>query len=200
MNANIEDAVFAFIRVNSRLALAACWFCAFALSAADTVLELSPSKTEIGFTVSDTLHTVHGTFKLKRGSIRFDPETGKAAGEIVIDVPSGASGSGMRDKRMHKEILESQKYPEAAFIPDKLDGRLAAQGPSEVDVHGTFRIHGADHEFTLHFNVVAAEGDRYTAATHFSIPYVQWGMKNPSNFLLKVGDRVEMEIKTVLTR
>jgi polyisoprenoid-binding protein YceI len=168
--------------------------CAGALVGADTVLELNPAKTEIVFTVSDTLHTVRGTFKLKRGSIRFDPETAKAAGEIVIDVLSGASGSGMRDKRMQKEILESQKYPEAAFIPDRVDGRLAAQGPSEVDVHGRINIHGADHELTLHFKVVA-EGGQYAVSTHFTIPYVQWGMKSPSNFLLKVEDKVEMDVK-----
>jgi polyisoprenoid-binding protein YceI len=198
MNADKTIFLSAFIRVHLRLGFLGLVF-AFAMSAAETVLELNPAKTEIGFTVSDTLHTVHGTFKLKRGSIRFDPETGKASGEIVIDVPSGASGSGMRDKRMHKDILESQKYPEAVFIPDKLDGRLAAQGPSEVDVHGTFRIHGADHDITLHFKVVA-DGDKFAASTQFAIPYVQWGMKNPSNFLLKVGDKVEMDIKAALTR
>jgi polyisoprenoid-binding protein YceI len=165
--------------------------------AAETVLELNPAKTEIAFTVSDALHTVHGTFKLKRGSIRFDPETGRAAGEIVIDVPSGASGSGMRDKRMQKEILESQKYPEAIFIPDRVDGHLATQGQSEVDAHGTIKIHGADHELMLHFKV-AAEGNQYTASTHFTIPYVQWGMKNPSNFLLKVSDKVEMDVNAVI--
>lgn len=168
--------------------------CAGALVGADTVLELNPAKTEIAFTVSDTLHTVHGAFKLKRGSIRFDPETGKASGEIVIDVPSGASGSGMRDKRMQKEILESQKYPEAVFTPNHVDGRPAAQGASEVDAHGTIRIHGADHELTLHFKVVA-EGGQYTASTHFTIPYVQWGMKSPSNFLLKVEDKVEIDVR-----
>jgi polyisoprenoid-binding protein YceI len=167
--------------------------CAGAVFASDTVLELNPAKTEVAFTVSDPLHTVHGTFKLKRGNIRFDPESGKASGEIVIDVPSGASGSGMRDRRMHKDILESQKYPEAVFSPDRVDGRL---GQPEVDVHGTLRIHGADHEMMLHFKV-GADG---TASTHFTIPYVQWGMKNPSNFLLKVGDKVEVEVKTVLGR
>jgi polyisoprenoid-binding protein YceI len=164
------------------------------LTAADTVLELNLAKTEIAFTVSDPLHTVRGTFKLKRGSIRFDPETGKAAGEIIIDVPSGASGSGMRDRRMQKEILESQKYPEAVFTSDRVDGHLAAQGQSEVDVHGRINIHGTDHELTLHFKVTA-EGNQYTASTHFTIPYVQWGMKNPSNFLLKVSDKVEMDVK-----
>ena len=164
--------------------------------ASDTVLELNPAKTEITFTVSDPLHTVRGTFKLKRGNIRFDPETGKASGEIVIDVPSGASGSGMRDRRMHKDILESQKYPEAVFTPDHVDGQL---GQPEVEVHGKMNIHGADHELSLHFKVTA-EGGKYMASTHFTIPYVQWGMKNPSNFLLKVGDKVEVEVKTVLGR
>src|ERR1700683_3195973 len=120
MHADKTVSLSAFICVHLRLGFLGL-ACALAMSAADTVLELTPSKTEIGFTVSDTLHTVHGTFKLKRGSIRFDPETGKASGEIVIDVPSGASGSGMRDKRMHKDILESQKYPEAVFVPDKVD-------------------------------------------------------------------------------
>ena len=132
---------------------------------------------------------MHGTFKLKRGSIRFDPDTGKASGEIVIDVASGASGNGLRDRRMHKEILESQKYPEAVLR------RTSAwpPGQSELDVHGVLTIHGAEHEMTLHFLV--AEGGHYTASTHFSIPYVAVGHEEPSNFLLKVDNKVEMEVK-----
>ena len=34
--------------------------CAGLLAGADAVLELDPANTEIAFTVSDTLHTVHG--------------------------------------------------------------------------------------------------------------------------------------------
>jgi polyisoprenoid-binding protein YceI len=115
--------------------------CAGLLAGADAVLELDPANTEIAFTVSDTLHTVHGAFKLT--------ETGKALGESVIDVPSGASGSGMRDRRMQKEILESAKYPEARFTPERVGGRL---GQSELD-----------HELTLHFKVVMEDGG-YTAS------------------------------------
>ena len=163
---------------------------------AATTFDLDPAKTEIKFSVNSTLHTVHGTFKLKRGSIELDPNTGKASGEIVIDLSSGASGNGSRDKRMHKEILESQMYPEALFTPDHVDGRIAAPGTSEIDVHGNFRIHSADHELTLHFQV-QANGGQYTGTTHLTIPYVQWGMKNPSNFLLRVDDRVEVEVRAV---
>src|SRR4029077_12866791 len=141
--------------------------------------QLDPSKTEIRFTLHDVLHTVHGTFKLKRGTIQLDSETGNASGEIVIDMASGMSGNGSRDHRMHKEILESQRYPEAVFTPDRVEGHIAPQGTSEVDAHGIFRIHGADHELTMHLQV-QANGSQYIATTHFTIPYVQWGMKNPS--------------------
>lgn len=161
-----------------------------------TIFHLDPAKTEIRYTLHDPLHTVHGTFNLKQGDLNLNSDTGKASGEIVIDVASGASGSGARDRRMHKEILESQRYPEAVFTPDHVDGHIAPDGDSQVDVHGMFRIHGADHELTLHFKVRESAG-QLTADTHFIIPYVAWGMKNPSNFFLHVDDKVEIDVKAI---
>lgn len=168
----------------------------FCAAAGQTAVELDPAHTEIKFTLHDPLHTVHGTFQLKSGNIQFDPETGKASGEMVIDMTSGASGNGLRDKRMQKDILESPKYPEAVFTPDRVEGRMAGQGASEIDVHGIFCIHGGNHELTLHLQV-QPDGGQYVASTHFTIPYVQWGMKNPSNFLLKVDDKVELDVRAV---
>jgi polyisoprenoid-binding protein YceI len=169
--------------------------CLASLAFADTAFELDPAKTEIKFTLHDVLHTVHGTFKLKRGAIHFDPVTGKAGGEIVIDVASGDSGNGSRDKRMHKEILESKRYPEAVFIPDSVKGRFETEGQSQLDLHGVFKFHGADHELTLQLLVDARGGGQYIATTHFTIPYVEWGLKDPSNFLLKVDKKVELEVQ-----
>jgi polyisoprenoid-binding protein YceI len=160
-------------------------------------LDLDPAKTTVQFTLHDVLHTVHGTFKLKRGSIQFDSDSGKASGEIVVDVTSGASGSDARDRRMHKEILESARYPEAIFTPDHVDGKVAPQGESQIDVHGDFKMHGADHELTLHVQVERM-GGQYIASTHFVIPYVAWGMKNPSNFLLKVDKTADLDIQTTV--
>ena len=165
---------------------------------AENSFELDPAKTEINFTLHDALHTVHGTFKLKRGSIHFDQARGKAGGELVIDVASGASGNGSRDKRMHKEILESLKYPEASFTPDSVKGRLDTEGESQLDLHGVFKIHGADHEMTLQLLVDALGGGQYKATSHFSIPYVEWGIKDPSNFLLRVDKQVLMEVKAAV--
>jgi polyisoprenoid-binding protein YceI len=144
--------------------------------------------------VDSTLHTVHGTFALKSGTVHFDPQTGKAGGEIVVDVPSGESGNNSRDKRMHKEILETTKYPDVIFRPTRVDGRVGQSGTSDVKLDGVFSIHGADHDLTA---LVHAEfmGDHWRGTGTFEVPYVQWGIRDPSNFLLKVKPVVKVELE-----
>jgi len=167
-----------------------------ALFAQDTVLEMEPAQTRVEYTLGDVLHTVHGKFALKRASIQFDPATGKASGEMVVDAASGASGSAARDRRMHKEVLESARFPEIVFRPTHVEGRIAPEGASQVHVHGVFSIHGADHEIMMPAEVEAAGGE-YKLFVHFEVPYVKWGMKNPSTFILRVNDKVEIGIHTV---
>jgi len=162
----------------------------------ETVLQIDPAQTKIEFTLADVLHTVHGEFRLKRGDMHFDPATGAAGGQLVVDAASGASGSDARDRRMHKNILESGRYPEIVFRPDRVDGRVAPQGQSHVRLHGIFSIHGADHEISVPVDVEAA-GGRYTATAKIVVPYVDWGMKNPSTLLLRVSRQVEITVHTV---
>ena len=126
----------------------------------------------------------------------FDPQSGKASGEIVIDAASGESGSPARDKRMHASILESARYPEIIFHPDRVDGKVAPEGRSEVQVHGIFAIHGVEHEILVPATVGAADG-RYNVTASFEVPYVKWGMKNPSTLMLRVSDKVEIILQTV---
>jgi hypothetical protein len=44
--------------------------------------------------------------------------------------------------------------------------------------------------------VEAAHG-QYIATLHFVVPYVEWGMKNPSTFILRVSDKVNITVRTV---
>ena len=101
---------------------------AVAAAAQGVAFQLDPQHTTVNFTLGDVLHTVRGTFRLKQGSLRLDPASGKLTGEIVVDARSGESGSGMRDRKMHREVLESDRYPEIAFRPDRVDGNCAAAG------------------------------------------------------------------------
>src|SRR5205823_6479896 len=107
---------------------------------------------------------------------------------------SGDSGNASRDSRMHKSILESQKYPRIVFRPDHIDGQLPAQGSATVQVHGMFSIHGTDHEITVPVEMRIGP-DQQAVTMHFTIPYIQWGMKNPSTLFLRVNDKVEIEIQ-----
>ena len=161
--------------------------------AQDTALQLDPAKTSVKFTLGDVLHTVRGTFQLKHGALQFEPASGKLSGEIVVDAGSGDSGSGMRDRKMNKEILESSSYPEITFRPDRVDGAVASQGKSAVKVHGMFSIHGAEHEITVPAEVEMSP-DHWTATVHFTVPYTKWGMKNPSTLFLRVNDSVEIDL------
>jgi polyisoprenoid-binding protein YceI len=180
------------------LLLAACAVIQAAPAAADEIaFDLDPAQTEIQFTLSDVLHTVHGTFRLKSGTIRFDPATGNASGDIVVDVASGVSGSASRDRKMHKDVLESVRYPEAVFTPDRVEGHIVPEGPAELQMHGLFKIHGTAHEVTFQAHV-QAKGDQLTATLHGVIPYTQWGIKNPSTLFLRVSDKVQLDIHTTV--
>lgn len=164
--------------------------------AQSTSFAIDPAKTEIEYIVDSTLHTVHGTFQLKRGDLRFDTATGKASGELLVDAGSGESGSKGRDKRMSVHVLESADFPQIAFRPDRVSGTLASKGKSQIQLHGMFVLHGVSHEMTLPLTVDAADGS-YNGSTTFEIPYVKWGLKNPSTLFLRVNDTVRINVRTV---
>jgi polyisoprenoid-binding protein YceI len=161
--------------------------------AKELALNVDPGQSTVHWVLGSTLHTVHGTFALKRGTLQLNPESGKASGEIVVDAVSGESGNTSRDKRMHKEILESQRYTEVAFRPDHADGSIPSQGSSSLQLHGIFLMHGAQHELTIPVQAELTNG-RWKGTAKFSVPYIQWGLKNPSNFFLKVDPAVEIEL------
>ena len=162
--------------------------------AQEMVLRSDAAQMAADFTLSDVLHTVHGSFQGKRGEIHFDPASGKVSGEIVFDAATGHSGSDARDRKMYKDVLESGRYPEISFRPDRVDGKVFASGASAVQIHGMFGIHGAEHEITMPVAVKLA-ADHWEASAHFQVPYVKWGLKNPSILFLRVGDTVNIDFR-----
>jgi polyisoprenoid-binding protein YceI len=163
------------------------------------VLNLDPAQSAVHWTLGSSLHTVHGTFSFKRGGLQVDPASGKVSGEIVADATSGNSGNDGRDQKMHKDVLESARFSEVIFRPDGFTGKLASQGDSTAEVHGIFVLHGSEHELTVPVKVSLA-GDHWTCSASFSVPFIDWGLKNPGTWLLKVDHvvKVELELKGTL--
>lgn len=160
----------------------------------EIILSIDPAQSKVHWTLGTTLHTVHGTFAFKNGSLHLDSASGKVSGEIVVLATSGDSGNDSRDKKMHKEVLESAHYQDVIFRPARVEGKIAPQGPFTVQVHGMFVLHGSEHELTVPVQAEFA-GDHWTGSAKFNVPFVEWGLKNPSSFLLKVNHAVEIDLE-----
>jgi len=60
-------------------------------------------------------------------------------------------------------------------------------------VHGTFLLHGSEHELTVPVQANLS-GDHWSATAKLSVPFIEWGLKNPSTWLLKVDHSVNVEL------
>jgi polyisoprenoid-binding protein YceI len=160
----------------------------------EVTLNLDLAQSKLHWTLDSTLHTIHGTFNLKRGAVKFDPATGSASGEFIAYATSGESGNESRDKKMHDEILESARYPEVIFRPTQVEGKVAVPGTSEVQLQGKFLLHGSEHDLTVPVHAELTS-DHWKGTAKFSVPYIQWGLKSPNTFLLKAAPVVDVELE-----
>ncbi|HEV8074586.1 MAG TPA: YceI family protein [Candidatus Acidoferrum sp.] len=165
----------------------------------EIALTLDPAQTKVHCMVDSTLHTVHGSFVLKSGSLQFDPHSGKTTGTIVVNVLSGETGNSSRDQRMHKEILETWKFADATFRPSQIDGQVSLTAPSDFKMKGIITLHGTDHELVADVHSEFT-GDHWKGTAKFDVPYTKWGIKDPSNFLLKVKPVVNVELELAGTK
>ncbi len=161
-------------------------------------LSLDPARSEVHFTLTDTLHVVHGTFHMQQGDVAFDPATGKATGSIVVDALSGQSGNSMRDHRMTNDELKAPDFKTITFAPTRFTGTFNATGDSTLQVHGTFTLLGTPHEIDVPMQV-QVNGDQFHAVGSFPVPYVQWGLKDPSTFMIKVNKEVQIDLSLMGT-
>ena len=159
-------------------------------------LVVDPVKSEVHFTLTDTLHTVHGTFRVQKGEISFNPRTGETGGTIVVDALSGTSGNATRDKRMSREELKAESFSTVTFAPTRFTGTFQPTGDSALTVHGNFTILGAAHEIDVPLQVQVNASQLHAVGT-FVVPYVKWGLKDPSNLMIKVNKEVQIDLLLV---
>jgi polyisoprenoid-binding protein YceI len=165
-----------------------------AATAKNLSLHFDPAGTEIHFTVKSLLHDARGTFKLKGGALAVDPKSGLAQGEILVDATTGTTHNKTMDARLQKEVLESNRYPSIFFHAEHIEGELpGSDGAADVTAVGTLNIHGADHPQQIRLHVTRS-GSNFTATGHFTVPYVAWGMKDPSNGLRHYSKDVAVEV------
>lgn len=161
-----------------------------------SVLTFDPAETSLSFSLTGWPHDTHGTFKLKRGVIRVDPATGKMDGSIIADAASGSSGVSLRDARMRSSILDAARFPDITFAPQQVIGYGNRPGEFQVKVRGIMTLHGFQHEFTIDARV-HRDANRVRIESDFVIPYVEWGLENPSILMFTVSKNVDLQVTSV---
>lgn len=164
-----------------------------AASAQRQLFTVNPDASRVDFALTGTGHEVHGTFHVASGAIQFDRATAKTSGSVVVSAASGDSGDKGRDKNMHSQVLDVEHYADVTFQPQSYQGTLATSGDSTIQVTGVFTLHGTPHDLTVPMQV-HIEGDKITAKGSFIVPYVKWGLKDPSIFILKVAKEVHIDL------
>jgi polyisoprenoid-binding protein YceI len=159
---------------------------------------VNPDASEVKMTLKTTHEIVNGDFHVQSGSVEFDNGTPKMSGLIAVAAGSGKTGNNSRDKKMNKDILKVEQYATVSFQPRTYAGIVAPSGDSTIQVTGTFTLLGTPHEITVPMQV-HLDGASASARGHFMVPYVQWGLKNPSFLIWKAENDVAIDLNLVGT-
>ena len=154
-------------------------------------LVFDPDLTRIGFELGATLHSVRGTARLSPSVLEFDRKEKTCSGNVSVDARSLESGNARRDRVMHDKVLESEEYPEIGFVCRRFVGEVA---DGRIVVSGNFAIHGQTHSLDMELDLKIL-ADSVVVTSTFEVPYVLWGLKDPSKPLLRVKKLVRISLE-----
>jgi polyisoprenoid-binding protein YceI len=114
---------------------------------------------------------------------------------ITVGIQSLKSDKSSRDKYIHSNSIESDKYPTVQFAPKSFAGLTAKPGATAgaFDLTGDLTVHGVTHPVTWQVSAHEAGDDILgTATTKFT--FQDFGMQPPKKaILLSVMDTVKLE-------
>jgi polyisoprenoid-binding protein YceI len=157
---------------------------------------VNPDGSEIKMTLNTTHEVVNGKFHIQSGSIELDRSNRKMSGSVAVLAGSGKTGNDSRDKKMNKDILKVDQYATVSFAPKTYTGTISLSGDSTIQVSGVFTLLGNPHDLTIPMQI-HLDGSKATARAQFVVPYVQWGLKNPSFMFWKAENDVAIDLNLV---
>jgi polyisoprenoid-binding protein YceI len=160
------------------------------------IFAVNSDASEVKMKLNTTHEVVNGTFHVQSGSINFDRTASRISGIVIVAAASGKTGNDSRDKKMNKDILKVDQFATVSFAPKTYDGTIAASGDSTIQVNGVFTLLGTSHDLTIPMQI-HIDGSKATAKGQFVVPYVQWGLKNPSFLIWKAENNVGIDLNLV---
>jgi polyisoprenoid-binding protein YceI len=171
------------------------------------VYRIDPARSVVRYTVEEIFvgqggNTAVGTTNTIAGDILIDPThyANSQVGTIVINIEQFTSDSGLRDRRIRREYLESSTYPEAVFVPrDLMDfpATITEGGETAFRMTGDLTIKATTAPVTWDVTAVL-NGDTLTGTASTTILMSDYGV-GPIDIagLLETSDDVLLEFDFV---
>jgi len=157
-----------------------------------------PDKSQMTYHLVHKLHKVEGVAKK---NILAKAKITDAQAQVVVRVPVIEFDSNNKNRDQHMaEVTDAHHFPNV-----DLKGVIAMAVPKTfpADVKGTLRgqlaFHGVTHDtevpVTLHF----ASAKEVHATTTFPVSLDAYQVERPSLFLVKIDDRIDIDVDLTLT-
>ncbi len=157
---------------------------------------VNPDASEVKMKLNTTHEVVNGIFRVQSGSIDFNRTASHISGIVIVAAGSGKTGNDSRDKKMNKDILKVDQFATVSFAPKRYNGIIGASGDSTIQVSGLFTLLATAHDLTIPMQI-HVDGTKATVKAQFVVPYVRWGLKNPSFLIWKAENEVAIDLNLV---
>jgi polyisoprenoid-binding protein YceI len=171
------------------------------------VYRINPSQSEVRYAVDEIfagqeVSTAVGITYHIAGDIVIDRNdfSQSQVGTIVINIEQFESDSGLRDRRIRREYLESTTYPEAIFVPREILGLPSAIVEGEqytFEMVGDLTLKEITHSVTWAVTAVL-DGDTLTGSANTTILMSAYGV-GPINIagFVETSDEVQLTFEFV---
>lgn len=142
-----------------------------------------------------------GVANVVSGTMEILPDGSIAPGsKLVVDMKSIKSDQDMRDNYIRNRTLETDKFPDAVFVPTKIEGvpkMVPTTGQVGVRLYGNMTIHGVTHP--VMFQGIATldpRGSTVNGIAKTEFKFADFNLQKPSLArLLSVEDTIRLELQ-----
>jgi polyisoprenoid-binding protein YceI len=161
---------------------------------------VDPGRSEAGFDLKATMHTVHGITRDVRGEVRVAIESDGALGlqgKITVNAASLDTDNGRRDAKMHGTSLDVATFPFLVFEPERFTpaGEPAADAPMKGHLTGKLTIRGTTRPVTIDATLAPATGHAIDVEGRFDVTWADFGVPDPSFAFVTIAKVVNARFK-----
>ncbi|WP_027881841.1 YceI family protein [Meiothermus rufus] len=123
-----------------------------------------------------------------QGNVRWNSQTGEAAGRVCVDLSRFDSGNPLRDADA-RGVFDVNRFPQSCLEVERL-----SQNGEEAVLLGTLEISGTRRSVRIVGRLVQ-EGSGYRFSGGFNTRFSEWNLTPPSLLFLRVNDPVEVRLE-----